>query len=104
MLVLLISGSHFIACCFRIFLILLPARRFCMGSNKVLRVALGHDASDEYRKNLSLLSENISGSVGLFFTSLPHEEVSLAPSLTEAAYQDAMPEIRWLIELTGLAD
>ena len=46
-----------------------------MGSNKVLRVALGHDEADEHRLNLSRLSENISGSVGLFFTNLPKEQV-----------------------------
>jgi mRNA turnover protein 4 len=53
-----------------------------MGSNKVLRVALGHDESDEYRKNLALLSENVSGSVGLFFTTLSHEEVPLGPGMS----------------------
>ena len=49
--------------------------RFCLGSNKVLRVALGHDDTDEYRPSLARLSDNISGSVGLFFTRLPHDEV-----------------------------
>ena len=53
--------------------------RFCLGSNKVLRVALGHDEADEYRQNLARLSERISGSVGLFFTSLPHDEVEPPP-------------------------
>lgn len=50
-------------------------RRFCMGSNKVLRVALGHDAADEYRDNLSQLAERIRGATGLLFTSLPRERV-----------------------------
>ncbi len=53
----------------------MPRCRFSLGSNKVLRVALGHDAADEYRQNLAQLSERISGSVGLFFTRLPHDEV-----------------------------
>ena len=46
-----------------------------MGSNKVLRVALGHAASDEYRPNLSALSERITGAAGLLFTRLPRAEV-----------------------------
>lgn len=38
-------------------------------------MALGHDETDEYRKNLALLSDEITGSVGLFFTQLPHDQV-----------------------------
>ena len=38
-------------------------------------MALGHDETDEYRKNLALLSEEITGSAGLFFTRLPHDQV-----------------------------
>ncbi|BDA45613.1 mRNA turnover protein 4 homolog [Coccomyxa sp. Obi] len=54
---------------------LLESSRFCLASNKVLKVALGHDETDEYRKNLALLSEEITGSAGLFFTRLPHDQV-----------------------------
>jgi hypothetical protein len=46
-----------------------------MGSNKMLQVALGKTEADEYRTNLHLLSERLRGHVGLFFTSLPHDEV-----------------------------
>lgn len=46
-----------------------------MGSNKVLRVALGHGQEDEYKKGLSTLADDISGSIGLFFTGLPHNQV-----------------------------
>lgn len=46
-----------------------------MGSNKVLRVALGSDAATEYRTNLSELAERCRGCSGLFFTKLPREEV-----------------------------
>lgn len=49
--------------------------RFVMGSNKVLRVALGKDESDEYKDNLHLISQRIHGSMGLFFTSMDHKEV-----------------------------
>jgi len=49
--------------------------RFCMGSNKVLQVALGRDASDEYKQNISELSNRIRGRIGLFFTKLPQAEV-----------------------------
>lgn len=46
-----------------------------MGSNKVLRVALGHDAATEYKAGLAELSQRIRGSMGLLFTSLPRAEV-----------------------------
>ena len=46
-----------------------------MGSNKVLRVALGHGEEDEYKKGLSALADDISGSIGLFFTGLSHNQV-----------------------------
>ena len=46
-----------------------------MGSNKVLRVALGHGAEDEYKKGLSALADDISGSIGLFFSGLSHNQV-----------------------------
>ncbi len=49
--------------------------KFCLGSGKVLRVALGSDAADEYKTNLSQLSEHIKGSVGLLFTRLTRAEV-----------------------------
>lgn len=46
-----------------------------MGNNKVLKVALGKSEEDEHKPNLHLLSERITGKVGLFFTTLPREEV-----------------------------
>lgn len=49
-----------------------------MGSNKMLQVALGKTEADEYRTNLSRLSERLRGHVGLFFTSLPRDEVRAA--------------------------
>jgi hypothetical protein len=52
------------------------AGRFVMGSNKVLQVALGKTEADEYRTNIHYLSGLLKGAVGLFFTSLPKDEVS----------------------------
>lgn len=54
----------------------IPACRFCMGSNKVLQVALGRDETDEYKQNISELSNRIRGKIGLFFTKLSHAEAS----------------------------
>ncbi len=46
-----------------------------MGSNKVLQVALGREESDEYKQNISEVSNRIRGKIGLFFTKLPQDEV-----------------------------
>lgn len=46
-----------------------------MGSNKVLRVALGKSDSDEYMPGVHQLSAHATGNVGLFFTKLPRAEV-----------------------------
>jgi mRNA turnover protein 4 len=50
--------------------------RFCLGSNKLLRLALGTQPSDEYRPSLAQASEHIRGSAGLLFTRLPHDQVA----------------------------
>ena len=52
------------------------SRRFVMGSNKMLQVALGKSESDELRTNLSVIASRLKGHSGLFFTKLPREEVS----------------------------
>lgn len=49
--------------------------KFVMGSNKVLRVALGHDAATEYKAGLAELAGRIRGAAGLLFTRLPRAEV-----------------------------
>ena len=49
--------------------------RFCMGSNKVLKVALGKSESDEHQPGVHQLSERVAGNVGLFFTTLQRAEV-----------------------------
>jgi len=61
------------------------SRRFCMGSTKVLQVALGRSAADEYGANLSQLSGRIIGNVGLFFTTLQRDEVCLGAHCTCAS-------------------
>merc|ERR1711904_44529 len=48
--------------------------RFFLGSNKVLQVALGREASDEVRENMSQLTKLIKGHVGLLFTEMPLEK------------------------------
>ena len=46
-----------------------------MGSNKVLKVALGKTESEEYLPGVHQLSARATGNVGLFFTKLPRAEV-----------------------------
>ena len=41
---------------------------FCLGSNKVLKVALGKSEAEEYRSNLHLLANDMSGNSALLFT------------------------------------
>lgn len=49
--------------------------KFCLGSNKVLQVALGRSEADECQPQASEIAKRIRGSVGLIFTSLPQQEV-----------------------------
>ena len=49
--------------------------KFCLGSNKVLKVALGMSAAEEYKPNLSKLAEDVHGNAGLLFTKLSRDEV-----------------------------
>ena len=51
--------------------------RFCLGSNKVLQVALGRSAEEEVQTHISELANRIQGSVGLIFTTLPQQEVHI---------------------------
>lgn len=49
--------------------------KFCLGSNKVLKIALGSSQSEEYRTNLNELAKDVHGNAGLLFTRLKREEV-----------------------------
>ena len=49
-------------------------------------MALGHGAEDEYKKGLSALAEDISGSIGLFFTRLPQDEVIFKSALLTTGF------------------
>jgi mRNA turnover protein 4 len=51
-----------------------PSRIF-LGKNKLLRIALGSTPEDEYADNLRNVSDEISESVGLLFTSRAKEGV-----------------------------
>ena len=54
---------------------LFPDSRFFLGKNRVMQVALGASEADEYRPKLSMLAADLSGNVGLLFTSRPLAEV-----------------------------
>lgn len=49
--------------------------KFCLGSNKVLKVALGPTPAEEYKTGLCQLTEDIEGNSGLLFSKLSREEV-----------------------------
>ena len=49
--------------------------RLYLGKNKVAHVALGKAEADEYRENLSMVSKQLTGDCGLFFTSRTKKEV-----------------------------
>mmetsp|Transcript_11230 Transcript_11230/g.23432 ORF Transcript_11230/g.23432 Transcript_11230/m.23432 type:complete len:247 (-) Transcript_11230:421-1161(-) len=49
--------------------------RFFLGSNKVMRVALGRDEASEQRQGLAALGERLSGFAGLLFTARDTSEI-----------------------------
>lgn len=49
--------------------------RFYFGKNRLMQIALGRDAESEYKTGLAEMSATLVGTCGLFFTSLPLEEV-----------------------------
>ncbi|KAF6019743.1 MRTO4 [Bugula neritina] len=49
--------------------------RFFFGKNKVMAVALGRTAEDEYKDNLHHICSELKGQMGLFFTNSTKEEV-----------------------------
>eukprot|EP01116_Phalansterium_solitarium_P018183 TRINITY_DN4720_c0_g3_i4.p2 TRINITY_DN4720_c0_g3~~TRINITY_DN4720_c0_g3_i4.p2 ORF type:complete len:233 (-),score=108.43 TRINITY_DN4720_c0_g3_i4:573-1235(-) len=49
--------------------------RFFMGKNKVMQVALGRTPEEEYKPKLHLVSDNVVGICGLFFTNEPEDKV-----------------------------
>ncbi|XP_013383453.1 mRNA turnover protein 4 homolog [Lingula anatina] len=49
--------------------------RFFFGKNKVMALALGRTAEDEYRDDLHLLSKRLRGQMGLLFTNQSKKEV-----------------------------
>lgn len=50
--------------------------RFLMGKNRVMQIALaGSRGNEEYRPGLAAVSAELTGNVGLLFTSRPHADV-----------------------------
>jgi len=49
--------------------------RFFLGKNKLMQIALGRTAEDEYKENLSQVSKAITGNVGLLMTNRSKQEV-----------------------------
>ncbi|KAF2074865.1 hypothetical protein CYY_003820 [Polysphondylium violaceum] len=49
--------------------------KFLFGKNKVLSIGLGKSDSDELKTNLHLVSQQLEGECGLFFTNEPIEKV-----------------------------
>ncbi|KAH9489956.1 mRNA turnover 4 [Bulinus truncatus] len=49
--------------------------RFYFGKNKVMQVALGRSADEEYRENIHQMTQNLQGQTGLLFTNSTEEEV-----------------------------
>lgn len=49
--------------------------RFFLGKNRVIQKALGEDSEDAYRPGLDQLASDLTGQVGLLFTSRPVDEV-----------------------------
>uniref|UniRef100_K3WRY3 Ribosome assembly factor mrt4 n=1 Tax=Globisporangium ultimum (strain ATCC 200006 / CBS 805.95 / DAOM BR144) TaxID=431595 RepID=K3WRY3_GLOUD len=50
--------------------------RFFLGKNKVMKVALGRTEAEEYADNLSKISRDLNGNVGLLFTDKTEDEVT----------------------------
>ena len=79
-----------------------------MGSTRVLQVAMGRTEADEYKANLSQLTERVRGSVGLFFTKLPRHEArqgawahSTAAACCSSLAAYGQPASAWLLSGNG---
>lgn len=49
--------------------------KIMLGKNKLIQIALGKTAEDEYADNLRQVSKDVTGSAGLLYTSRPRAEV-----------------------------
>eukprot|EP00597_Dinobryon_sp_UTEXLB2267_P004800 CAMPEP_0170077848 /NCGR_PEP_ID=MMETSP0019_2-20121128/14569_1 /TAXON_ID=98059 /ORGANISM="Dinobryon sp., Strain UTEXLB2267" /LENGTH=175 /DNA_ID=CAMNT_0010290395 /DNA_START=151 /DNA_END=678 /DNA_ORIENTATION=+ len=49
--------------------------RIYLGKNTIAQIALGRSPEEEYKCNLSKISEKLVGNVGLLFTNRPRKEV-----------------------------